>query len=171
MNWAGMYAVILRQQGMLPQTHILICPASSLADRPDVLVVPTPGELVALPAEQLARLRKIMGGSYGYSLGFYVNGLYQSPQDLRRATQALMADAPSPTEPLRHSLNHEGRGQNVLFEDLHVQFLPSCKAKGCSDHIFVNDEGRPYAGLHLGDSVIGASEDRPLVTPVAIEAR
>jgi hypothetical protein len=170
MNCAGMYAVILQQQGMLPQTHILICPASALADGADDFRVPAPREIIALGPEQLAQLRKRVGGSYGYSLGFFVNGQYHAPPDLRRATQALMADAPAPTTPLRHSLNHGGCGQNVLFEDLHVEFLPTCQAKGCKDHIFVNDEGRPHAGLHLGDSVIGASEDRPLVAPIAIEA-
>jgi hypothetical protein len=169
-NWAGMYAVILREQGLLPGTHILICPSSELAERPGDLRVPSPQELLAAHAEQLGRLRKTVGGSYGYSLGFFVNGRYHSPQDMRRATHALMADAPSPTTPLRHSLNHGGCGQNVLFEDLHVQFLATCKAKGCRDHIFVNDDGQPYAGLHLGDAVIGASDDCPLVAPIAIES-
>lgn len=168
-NRAGMYAVILREQGFLPKTHVLICPASALADRVDDFRVPTSKELSQAQAERLAALRRQMGGSYGYSLGFIVNGRYHPPRDLRRATRALMADAPSPTTPYHHSLNHGGCGQNVLFEDLHVQFLTTCKAKGCNDHIFVNDEGLVRAGLHEGDSVIGASDDRPLDAPMAVE--
>lgn len=168
LNWAGMYAVILREEGMLPKTHVLICPSSNLADQPDDFRVPTLEELqtlLATHAEQLAKIRKTAGGSYGYSLGFYIDDQYHAPTNLCRRTHALMADAPAPTTPYRHSLNHGGCGQNVLFEDLHVEFLPSCKAKGCNDHIFVNDAGWAHAGLHLGDSVIGASEDCAIGSP------
>ena len=159
LNRAGMYAVILQQDGLLPQAHIVICPASSLAERPGDFRVPTSQELLQARAEHLAELHRLMGGSYGYSLGCFVKGQYQPPTDLRRARQALMADAPSPTH--RTSLNHGGCGQNVLFEDLHVQYLTTCKAKGCNDHIFTNDEGLARAGLHELDSVIGASHDSP----------
>lgn len=169
LNQAGMYAVILHEDGFLPQTRVLICPASPLADRAGDFHVPKSRELLEAQAEQLAALRRMMGGSYGYSLGYFVRGQYQPPKDLRRARQALMADAPSPTSRYRISLNHGGCGQNVLFEDLHVQYLTTCKARGCTDHIFVNDEGQAHAGLHERDSVIGASDDIPLENPMPIE--
>ena len=78
-----------------------------------------------------------------------------------------MADAPHPTH--QSSRNHGRCGQNVLFEDLHVQFLTTCKAKGCNDHIFTNDDGRAFAGLHAFDAVIGASNDCPLERPITVE--
>ena len=161
LNRAGMYAVILREDGLLPQSHIVICPASSLAERRNDFRLPTSQELSRARAKHLAELHRLMGGSYGYSLGCFVKGQYQPPTDLRRARQALMADAPSPNFPHRSSDNHGGCGQNVLFEDLHVQYLTTCTAKGCTDHIFINDEGLARAGLHELDSVIGASHDSP----------
>lgn len=169
LNGAGMYAVILREDGLLPQTHIVICPASPLAERQGVFLVPTLQELLQAQAKHLAEMRRMMGGSYGYSLGCIVEGQYQPPRDLRRARQALMADAPSPNAPHRSSLNHGGCGQNVLFEDLHVQYLTTCKAKGCNDHIFTNDEGLARAGLHELDAVIGASDDSPLDDPAPVQ--
>jgi len=164
---AGIYAVILREEGLLPQTHILICPDSPLADRANDFVVPTMRELSQAEAERAAAMYRMMGGSYGYSLGFFVRGHYQPPRDLRRTRQALMADAPHPMN--RTSLNHGQCGQNVMFEDLHVQYLTTCKVNGCNDDIFINDDGRAFAGLHAFDAVIGASEDRPLETPVEAE--
>jgi hypothetical protein len=164
LNRAGIYAVILREGGFLPQTHVLLCPASPLADRPGDFNLPTMRELSLASAEKADAMCKMMGGSYGYSLGFFVAGRYQAPKDLRRTGQALMADTPHST--YRTSSNHGGRGQNVMFEDLHVKYLTTCKAQGCNDHIFTNDEGRASAGLHAFDSVIGASNDCPLEMPI-----
>jgi prepilin-type processing-associated H-X9-DG protein len=101
-------------------------------------------------------------------LGVVIRGQHHSPEQLRGARYAILADAPCPTTPFRHSINHNGRGQNVMFADLHVQFLPTCTPKGCNDHIFVNDQGEAEPGLHEGDSVIGASDDAPLVEPMTI---
>jgi hypothetical protein len=159
---AGAYAVILKESGVLGEPEVLICPASALADQAVELRVPTCRELKEAQAEQLTALRSRLKGIYGYNLGFVIKGRYYPPKHLRSATYALMADSPCPNAPLRRSDNHEGHGQNVLFGDMHVQYLTSCKAKGCTDHIFVNDAGKPSAGLHERDAVIGASDDCPL---------
>jgi len=160
LNRAGVYAVILHENGFLPQAHILLCPDSALADCASDFHVPTTPELLQAQAEHMAAMCQTMGGSYGYSLGFFVRGEYQPPADLRRTGQALMADAPHPNH--LGSSNHGGRGHNVMFEDLHVKFLTTCKAQGCNDHIFTNDDGRASAGLHAFDAVIGASNDCPV---------
>jgi hypothetical protein len=168
-NGAGIYAVLLQEQGLIPETRIVICPASELADRVAEFHVPTLQELSRAQAERLAVLRRQMGGSYGYSLGWFVDGKYYPPKDLRKATCALMADAPNPALPHRFSSNHGGCGQNVLFGDFHVQYMTTCKVKGCSDHIFFNSAGKPLAGLGPDDSVIGASDESPVERPMAVE--
>lgn len=157
---AGVYAVILRDTGYLPKTHILICPSSPLAESAGDFLLPTSGELLAAQAERAEKMCRMMGGSYGYSLGFFVGGRYHPPRDLRRTRQALMADAPDATH--RASANHGGCGHNVLFEDFHVKYLTTCKPHGCNDHIYTNDEQQARAGLHMFDSVIGASGDCPV---------
>jgi hypothetical protein len=109
----------------------------------------------------------LVGGSYGYTLGYVSRGRYRPTKNLGRANFAIVADAPNPTPPY-HSHNHGGCGQNVLFEDLHVQYLTTCKAHGCTDDIFTNDDGKVAPGLHAHDSVIGPSALRILV-PVSQE--
>ena len=49
----------------------------------------------------------------------------------------------------------------MLYEDGHVRHLKECKAKGCRDHIFLNDLGRVAAGSHVNDAVIGQSASYP----------
>ncbi|REK15597.1 MAG: hypothetical protein DWQ37_09015 [Planctomycetota bacterium] len=162
LNHAGMYAVLLREHGLMPRTHILLCPASPLAERPEEFTVPTREQLIkASPQERLDYFRQ-MGGSYAYNLGYFEDGRYHPPRDLRQANQALLADMPSGTAEGRSSQNHGGCGQNVLFGDMHVKYLTSCKRSGCEDHIFLNKEGKPYAGLDRNDIVLGASHDVPL---------
>jgi hypothetical protein len=166
LSGAGIYATRLLEQGFLKGSHLVICPGSALADRSAEFRIPTLQELQNAQGEELARLQQQMGGSYGYNIGYVSQGRYQATKNLRRATFALMADAPNFKPPYR-SLNHQGCGQNVLFEDLHVQYLTSCKARGCSDDIYLNDEGEVAPGLHPNDAVIGPSAFRPLFTPIS----
>ena len=84
-------------------------------------------------------------------------------RNLGRSTFALMADAARRTRPDRQSADHGGQGQNVLFEDGHVQFLTSSQPSGWSDDIFANDRNQVAAGVHRNDSVIvssGVATDR-----------
>ena len=63
--------------------------------------------------------------------------------------------------PGRQSDNHAGYGQNVLFEDGHVQFLVTCKTD--CDNVFLSERNLVEAGRHPDDSVIGHSTAAPLL--------
>ncbi len=165
---AGIYATKLVEGGFLANPRVIICPASSLADSEDELLVPTSYELKRAQGPRLIVLQKRMGGSYGYNIGYVSGGKYHATKNLHRPRFALMADAPGVDAPIR-SLNHGDCGQNVLFEDLHVQYLTTCKARGCKDNIYVNDDGQVAAGKHLNDAVVGASHAKPVIIPVAEE--
>jgi hypothetical protein len=165
---AGVYATRLLEHGLISGPQVVVCPASSLADRLVEFRVPTSREWETAEGAQLIQLQRQAGGSYGYNLGYVVNGQYQPTRNLHRRTFAIMADAPN-SQPPYHSLNHGGCGQNVLFEDGHVQYLTTCKAWGCNDDIFVNDDGQMAPGLHVNDAVIGTSECRPVVAPVILK--
>ena len=167
LNRAGIYAVILRQHGLLPQAHVLICPDSNLVEQRDNFNVPTFEELEKAQPKQLVLLRKKMGGSYSFSLGFYDGDRYQSPKDLGRSTHALMADTPNHQSPDRFTSNHGGCGLNVLYEDGHVGYLTTCHSRACRDHLFENRKGMPNAGLDRDDVVLGASDDSPVLVPVS----
>lgn len=160
---AGIYAPRLITHGFLTGSEFLVCPASPLADRVIEFRSPTEEELENAPDSQVVEMHRNMGGSYGYNLGYVTNGVYQSTKNLQHTRFAIMADAPTQAPPYR-TLNHDGAGQNVLFEDLHVQYLTTCKAHGCNDDIFVNDQGAVAPGLHVHDAVIGSSPVRPRIT-------
>jgi len=157
---AGSYASVLVTDEFVDGSHWFVCPASPLAEDRDFRV-PLLSELESASPEQLARWRASMGGSFGYNLGFLENGRYYGPRNLRRPYFALMADAPSSVLPGYQSINHGGRGQNVLLEDGHVLFYATPRPHVRADDVFVNELGMVDAGKHRNDSVIGSSASVP----------
>ncbi|HVX12591.1 MAG TPA: hypothetical protein VHC22_15525 [Pirellulales bacterium] len=162
---AGVYGPVLVDLRLI-EGPTLVCPTSPLADQGSEFVVPHLVQVVEASAADLARLQSRMGGSYGYTLGYYVDGRYRGHHNQGRAQFALMADAPGEPTGL-HSVNHGGAGQNVLFEDLHVAWLKQCRLTGCGDHIYVNGLGYVGAGIDANDAVIGHSSARPVTFQVA----
>ena len=167
MSAAGIYATRLVDGGFLGSPRVVVCPASALASQEFRLI--TIQDLQNAPGASVPQLHRQLGGSYGYNIGYISNGRYFPTKNLRRVRFALMADAPSAMPPYR-SLNHDGHGQNVLFEDQHVQYLTTCRARGCTDDIFLNDRGEIAAGVHQDDAVVGASHTKPVLLPVEVES-
>lgn len=148
---AGMWAPTLVSEGYLPQDRSLVCPSSPLAEDKEFRI-PRVEELENLKPEQLAVALPQLSGSYGFTLGHRdKDGKYHPPVQKGRSKFAVMADAPG--EGPTNSPNHGGEGQNVLYEDCHVEYL-----KGCHDcegqDIFRNDLGKVAPGTHADDSVI-----------------
>jgi hypothetical protein len=167
---AGIYANTLFHNGFLDDPHLVICPASALADNARTFRVPTTDELQKAEAPQLVELQHSMGGSYGYTLGYVSKGRYHPTKNFGRATFALLADAPT-CAPKSNIVtdNHGGTGQNVLFEDGHVAHLTCRTSEGCGDDIFLNDQGEVSAGTHRDDAVIAPSPAKPIIWPVALK--
>jgi hypothetical protein len=67
---AGIYAPILIESGCLDEPRSLLCPSSRLAERPEEYQVPSLKQIDLARGEQLRRLWQIVGGSYGYCLGY-----------------------------------------------------------------------------------------------------
>jgi hypothetical protein len=157
---AGLYAPILREEGYLDADEVFVCPGSSW---PGKFRMPTRAELRAASGEQLRALKRSLGGAYGFNLGYLEGERYQRVRNKNRSTFALVADAPSPDPLKSQSANHFGHGQNVLFEDGHVDFLPTCRVcPQTNDDVYLNDEGEVAAGKHIDDAVIGPSDVPPL---------
>lgn len=157
---AGIYAPTLLSDNLLADGKWVVCPGSELAGQ-GRFRVPLLDEFQSASQEQIDEFRQRMGGSYGYCLGYMRDGVYHATKDLNRSRFALMADAPSDLAGYQ-SLNHSGRGQNVLFEDLRVQFLTSSRPYDADD-FYANDYGLVAAGAHMNDSVIGSSSSAPIV--------
>jgi hypothetical protein len=149
----GAYASILHDAGFVPDDRKFLCPSCKLSDDPHFRI-PTQRELETATGEELAQLRKYAGGSFGFGLGHLEGDRYVGTHDESRPTFAILADNPCPEDPDRHSRNHGGCGQNVLFEDGHVVYLDRCLPDGSDDHIFKNADGLVAPGVHANDSVI-----------------
>jgi len=159
---AGIYAPMLKERRLLTDVHRVVCPDSSLADL-QRFRIPSLPELQSASPEALELLRKRMGGSYGYHLGHYCDGVYHHTKDQNRTYFALMSDAPNATIPGYQSDHHAGRGQNVLFEDGRVKFLTTSRISPDADDFFANDDGLIAAGTHPNDAVIGSSPTMPII--------
>ncbi len=166
---AGIYAPVLLDHGLLTESSQVVCPGSPLAEDRQFRV-PRMAEVRLVGGERAGELCRQMGGSYGYSLGYVQDGVYRATRNLRRRHFALLSDRPSLHTPEFQTVNHSGRGQNVLFEDGHVQFLESPKTPYSSDHLFTNDEGRIAPGVHVDDSVIVSSTAYPLFSDGPLDA-
>lgn len=109
-------------------------------------------------------------GDYAYTLGYYdadgnLHGptLHREPGDMD--LMPIMADRPSFSQVKEmvsatpNSLNHAGKGQNVLFLGGNVRFVSSPRLG--EDDIYLNQDHHIAAGRHREDSVLGGSNFRP----------
>jgi len=160
---AGIYAPILAQEGFLAEPERLLCPDSEQAAEQKRFRIPSLDELRSAVGQKLSRIQEKMGGSYGYCLGYFDHGVYRPTRNLNRDYFAIMADAPSSSRFDHQSDNHGGLGQNVLFEDLHIEFWSMTRPVNGIDDIYENDDHEVAAGLHRDDAVIAPSGTAPVI--------
>ena len=153
---AGIVGPMLVTEGYVDGSEWFVCPASPLAEEGEFRV-PTIDDLLSASPQELASLRGRMAGSYGNNMGYVENGRYRSPRNLRRPFAAVMSDVPGLLSSGYQSPNHDGRGQNVLFECGRVSFYRTPRPHVHADNLFLNDAGMVDAGSHRNDSVIGPS--------------
>lgn len=160
---AGIYAPLLAEHQLLPDPGILVCPGSSYASQRAIWRIPTLSELDACEGMALTICQRTMGGSYGYNLGYVKDGELRPVRNGGRFYYPVMSDAPTLYRVGMQSDNHAGRGQNVLYEDNHVQFICNSVDTNMIGAIFKNRLGFTEAGLDPADSVIARSSTPPLI--------
>jgi hypothetical protein len=159
---AGVYAPALWDQGFVTRPAVFQC-AGAQSRRPSFgFRPPTLDQLDRAIGDALRAMHRAMGGDYGATLGYTENGQLRRPCNARRSHYALLVDAPCDSQQGRRSSNHGGRGQNVLFEDGRVQFMPNIPSAELPDDPFHNREGFVAAGCDSNDSSLGCSQDRPM---------
>jgi len=166
LSFAGIYGPLLHHGGYAVDLGLFFCPAAIDTDHAEYPAIPTLTELRARQGRRLVGLQRRSGGSYGYTLGIVINGTYYGVRDEGRVHFAVMADAPSAHLAGRQSDNHAGRGQNVLYGDGHVHFLPTCQSD--CDNVYLSDRNLVEAGRHWDDAVLGHSTASPLLYPVGL---
>jgi prepilin-type processing-associated H-X9-DG protein len=162
-NFAGSFVPTLNEAGAIPPGLSVSCPVNP--PRPPSAVTFT--ELGALGPDEFRNATRTLAGCYAYSLGYLDPG----GTVLFGLTKAMggwlpiMADAPAcdaGNEVLSgNSANHEGKGQNVLFTDGHVEFRTTRTLGPGGDDIYLNAEQRVAAGRNLHDTVLGRSDAEP----------
>lgn len=160
---AGMYAVWLSEEGQLGDARVLLCPGSDFAEPTHEFRVPSVAQIRAASETDLVQIHRRMGGDYASWLNYVSNGLYRATKHRSQARLAVLADRPMLRGGAQAvSLHHDGRGQNVLFDDGHVEFAVDCCVRGCGDNFYFNDFGLVAAGASRDDAVLAPSGTRPL---------
>jgi hypothetical protein len=174
---AGIYPIRLRDAKLINDYADVTCPASlhdgadaltgSLAVEPkDSLRIPELSDLATKDEAEVDALLSQRSGTYGYALGYVDDAGYHVRRNRNRSTFIVLSDMPHDGK--SGSRNHGCGGQNVWFEDGHVEFLNTCKLRHMEDQIFENRSGFVGAGVGPDDIVIGRTTDRPLITPVVL---
>jgi hypothetical protein len=159
---AGAVAAQLVADQFVPGPTVFLCAGSPRDWSEEPFYMPTMDELDRAMGEMLARHHRVMGGDYGFNLGYFLNDRLMRPGRGQPDDYVLASDAPSNRMPGRRTANHNGRGQNVLYKNGSVRFIVIIPSPQLPDDPFHNRDGRVAAGLDLHDAVLGASPDRPI---------
>ncbi|MSU80626.1 MAG: hypothetical protein EXS16_21375 [Gemmataceae bacterium] len=154
---AGLVVPILRDAGLLSAS--IRCPGVG-----DPLS--GPGDLknlLAMSDGDFEKRSHCLVMCYAYSLGHRdADGTHFGPGVTPAGAWSqtpIMADRPPAEGIPNNSINHGGVGQNVLFADGHIAFIPSRTIAG-EDDIFLNSDNRVAAGIGPRDIVLGYSSAR-----------
>jgi uncharacterized protein DUF1559 len=166
---AGVFVIELAERGIIrldQLSELVICPASPQAQRrangDDALFqILSRHQMNNSRSQTLRNLLLHMAGIYAYRFGYFDHGDYHNVQYVGRSDEPMLADAPGYQVNGYYSSNHGGCGQNVISQDLSLVFSSRCMAAGSEDNIYLNAEGRPAAGRHRRDIVLGGNGVRP----------
>lgn len=161
---AGMYAPLLVDRKLVTNPATFVCASVPRPSDHAEFRVPPLEEIDSAPQDLLAQLHRMMGGNYGYNLGFVSNGQHVAPKFEGRSDYVLMSDSPSNNYPGRRSANHGGKGQNILYEDNSVRFVVDPPVLDIEDDLYLNRSGIVAAGEDSRDIVIGESWAKPFPT-------
>jgi hypothetical protein len=162
---AGIFVARLHDEGYLHDVNSAFCPTASFdgcQDRADCELVPALKTLETCGESEAELLFAGLSGLFGYAFGYSEEGRYRRLRNRDRARFAVLADAPErgSTQACGLTRNHAG-GQNVWFEDGHVEFVKSGRVPGSDDHLFENHLGFVGAGIGPDDVVIGSASATP----------
>ena len=157
--YAGAFALILNDKGLLQSTSLLNCPGT--APRANLAALPRYADLckdaAAGPAPCLHEV------DYGYNLGGSPDGLPASIPASVGGEFALLSDRPAHASRLvkaGNSDNHGGSGQNVLYAGGHVAWHPTRRLGPGDADMFLNDRNLPAPGLRPDDVVFAPATFR-----------
>jgi hypothetical protein len=161
---AGLYApTLVSEHRIRPDDGLLVYPGSALNEKK--FRVPSREELeAAVGTEEFEKLIGIMGGDYGYTLGYRDESGHLKPnRNQHRSHHPIMADAPDASG--EQSSNHPGGAHHIVYEDGRVERIwvtsSTLDQLHKNDHLYLNNDGKIAAGKDVEDAVIGDSHHQP----------
>jgi len=143
--------VTLLDSGMLHDPSTLDCPCNG--KHPQSRPMPHLGELQGAGDDLL---RDALSWDYAYNAGMRRGPGEAGPVPLTSHIP-LLADQPAHERGRileGNSPNHRGRGQNVLYNDAHVQWHNDRRVSPFDADMFLNEDRHPAPGLHIHDAVL-----------------
>jgi hypothetical protein len=167
-NKAGIFVPILARDGYLPPDVSVLCPSNGMRSAESVPLDRLQEEQLNQP-EQYERDVSNLAGCYAYSLGYSDDAGHHFGLRLERGQNdhlPIIADRPPFEQQVQtplagNSLNHGGKGQNVLYLGGNVRFCTDQYAGINRDDIYLNRNNAARAGLDRNDTVLGASGFQP----------
>lgn len=156
----GSFVVLLNDSGLLSDAELrsLDCPCSGQHPARSRRSLLDFGSVCRLAATDPQRVRDAICTDYAYNVGHYQPSGGVVPVAARYSAHVpLLADQP-PHLNFRsllpgNSPNHGGRGQNVLYTDLHVGWHHSRRI-GNDDDMFLNARNQLAPGIDSGDHAL-----------------
>jgi hypothetical protein len=155
---AGTFPAFLHDAGVLHDVSILDCPYNGpRTHRQGDL--PSFTELEQLRFTNPVAYRQILDWDYAFNVGYrHRSGSVGPLESSLPLAVPVVADQPAHEDFRRilggNSPNHAGRGQNVLFSDGSVRWLPGRRVSPSDDDLFLNNQRAPRPGLNERDSVL-----------------
>ncbi|MGY8771265.1 MAG: anti-sigma factor family protein [Pirellulales bacterium] len=156
---AGTFGPKLIAEGYLPNEKMLSCVSNPREDSSKPF--PSDQQLALANQKELSELHARLDSVYNYNLGMQESGKISPPQSKGRAHYPLASDVVFVNNgPIRdHSvstMDHGGRGVNILYDDGSVRFLNIEEAPYFFRQYFINDDGVVEPGLSEEDAVLGS---------------
>jgi hypothetical protein len=158
---AGTFVAMLRDAGLLNDLAVLDCPCNGTCRAIAECPLPDHKTLARMRLKDPEQYRRLLCWDYAYNIGYRHEHGRPGPIETvaaRAATIPLLADQPAHVGDQSilegNSLNHGGRGQNVLFSDLRIRWHNTRRVGPQDADMFLNDDRRPAPGSRLTDAVL-----------------
>ncbi|HUP80330.1 MAG TPA: hypothetical protein VM260_17375 [Pirellula sp.] len=162
LSFAGVYAMRLKDAGLLESRKWIWCPAveSFDVDQP----IPSLQTFLAASPRQQQNLKNTVGGNYSFNLGNEVEGDYVTPGFNGKSYFAVIGDSLlSVATDEETTAVHGGNLANVLYDDGRIQsvHLHQRNVAPMLDNPYLNREMQQAVGHGLDDTCLGPSFQNP----------
>ena len=154
---AGSFASMLHDAGVLDDAKLLDCPCNGPCPHAGRELVSF-DDLERIRRTDPAQHHRMVSFDYAYNIGYRHASQHPGPLDFAHSSQVpVLADQPSyDGHHIKegNSLNHGGRGQNVLFGDGTVRWFRTRHVSPVDPDLYLNNDHKPQPGLRQEDSVL-----------------